>query len=373
MTTKFNKDNLETFTYSKSDLHQKSLPWSKNSTNFSPFDQKLKKIWDQKLLLDKAFSYKFTRDVCDYKEIKTPEGFGAPFICQLNQYRGLKKRTRPDFEKIDEDFCEKGFQFKKIHEDEILFKFRFEDQNDIATDNARKTSENSENYIIVNAAPIEQGHVLLISELELGHKQVMNEKTLRNSLDLILLSNQPSFRVMYNTIWAWASINHLHTHGFYMDHMAAGDVMPVKSDAAWVDQSGSGLKVSRTIDENVALPAFCWDNLSQNCQTQNLAIQKIIKFCNYLISQEIPHNIMLLYHGIKNLPRIIVWPRKSARGFQPDPSFDNAVAELGGHLPYKVKEIYDNATFESAITHLRECKFETKVYDDLANWIRENL
>ena len=56
--------------------------------------------------------------------------------------------------------------------------------------------------------------------------------------------------------------------------------------------------------------------------------------------------------------------------FHPDPRFDNAVAELGGHLPYKVEEKFDNATYEDAIGHLQECRFEKQVYDELEGELR---
>lgn len=76
-------------------------------------------------------------------------------ICQLNVLRGCKKRTRPDFEKMNMEFDEDSFQFKKIKNEEILFKMKpdFED--------IRKAEDGSDHYLIINASPIEYGHVLL--------------------------------------------------------------------------------------------------------------------------------------------------------------------------------------------------------------------
>lgn len=45
---------------------------------------------------------------------------------------------------------------------------------------------------------------------------------------------------------------------------------------------------------------------------------------------------------------MFIWPRSSAEGFEPAPSFDNACAELGGHLPIKVKSEFDELTGDRA-------------------------
>ena len=45
MTTKFSKDNLERYSYSKETLNHRCLPWSENGTKLSEFDKKLRDFW----------------------------------------------------------------------------------------------------------------------------------------------------------------------------------------------------------------------------------------------------------------------------------------------------------------------------------------
>ena len=104
-TTKFDSTKISTFTYKKTDLHTKSVSWAENNNpeKLSKFDQDLRKLWQEKVdNCEKAFSYKFSRDKCKWKPLESINGMDGPIIAQLNNLRGLKKRTRPDFEDIKE-------------------------------------------------------------------------------------------------------------------------------------------------------------------------------------------------------------------------------------------------------------------------------
>ena len=56
--------------------------------------------------------------------------------------------------------------------------------------------------------------------------------------------------------------------------------------------------------------------------------------------------------------RLFIWPRASAEGKIPDPAFDNACAELAGHLPIKVKAEFDQLTGESAEKLISRAKLD---------------
>lgn len=393
--TKFDKEKVKIYSYSLTDFHTKSSTWKNNDPNSSPatsiFDQKLAQKWQQAQEAD-AFAFKFSRDMCEYKSLDTTKfGIDGPLAVQLNNLRGLKKRTRPDFESMEAEFSDNSFNFKKIGNNEILFRLKYH------ASEAEKSSSyfiqrnfpDSENYLIINAAPIEFGHSLIVPQLEAGKNHVMNAVTLRVSLDILLLSNQPSFRVMFGGIWAWGSVNHLHMHAFYHEQMCGGDVMSVQEQpifrsnfpgVAETDQ----LILRRSVDQRVYCPAFVWDNIvTENSESHflnsNLAIQQIITFTTHLVAKLIPHNIMILYHGVTHRPRIIVWPRKSAKGAQPDPSFDSAVAELGGHFPHKTLETFERTNVSNMMQHLRYgpggqgALLPTETYDQLETFLREQF
>lgn len=176
----------------------------------------------------------------------------------------------------------------------------------------------------------------------------------RLGLDLLQLSNQPSFRVTFNTIHAWASVNHCHIHGWYMDHEKAADNISISPTP--IKTFSSGLKVSRSCPKRSWNTAFIWDNLGEG----TLACQQVGQFLQHMQNLEIPHNWIMLYgdqeqlDSFKLLPRIIVFPRKSAKGLQPHPSFNVATAELSGHCLYNVREEWEKATFKSALNHIQE-------------------
>jgi len=257
-------------------------------------------------------------------------------------------------------FSDEVFNFKKIPNKEILFRF----SPDIDCE-LRKPAENSSHYCIINAAPIEYGHILVVPELQKGHFQKLSEQSVRLSIDLLLLSNQPSFRVMWNSIWAWASINHNHVHAMYMDHEVGGDNMSIQEEPITK-------RIFRTDDSKAWLTAFIWDDIESD--PDNVATKQIAKFIDELYRRNIPSNIMCLYRPETLKPRFIVWPRKSAYKVDPHPAFDGAVAEMGGHLPYKTEEEFDNATFTTALEHLRKgALLPNEVYDELEVWIKENL
>merc|ERR1712018_93166 len=99
-----------------------------NKSNQSEFDQLLCNTWDEMIKTD-AFSYQYSREKCKYKILdnNTYAEKDGPMLGQLNCLRGTNKRPRKHFETIRVPFNNDTFNFKKIPNKEILFKFNFED------------------------------------------------------------------------------------------------------------------------------------------------------------------------------------------------------------------------------------------------------
>lgn len=190
MSVKFDSSKCNKFTYNSKKFHPNAISWKKLSaidsvmdpSNSSEFDKIVCDLWTKIRDTTDGFAFNFTRAQCQYKIIKAENGMDGPMAVQLNPLRGLKKRTRPDFAKMDTPFNENGFQFKKIKNDEILFKMvpEFEGEEDL-----RDAGEGSSHYLIINAAPIEFGHILLVPELEFGHKQMSTVQHIRLGLDML--------------------------------------------------------------------------------------------------------------------------------------------------------------------------------------------
>jgi hypothetical protein len=69
--------------------------------------------------------------------------------------------------------------------------------------------------INVNYAPILPHHFLLVPEPDANAPQVLTEQALRDADVLLNLSTDPTLVLGYNSLGAWASINHLHFQGVY--------------------------------------------------------------------------------------------------------------------------------------------------------------
>jgi GDP-L-galactose phosphorylase len=90
----------------------------------------------------------------------------------------------------------------------------------------------SPNVMLINVSPIEYGHVLLCPRVTDCLPQRISPDVLLPPLHMAAESRNPYFRVGYNSLGAYATINHLHFQAYYLmeafpdraraDHAAAG-------------------------------------------------------------------------------------------------------------------------------------------------------
>lgn len=80
----------------------------------------------------------------------------------------------------------------------------------------------NDDFIIINNSPIEQGHCLIVPKLHSNQNQILNVHSIKLALDLILLSESTNVIIGYNSIEAYASVNHLHMHLYYLNSVNNG-------------------------------------------------------------------------------------------------------------------------------------------------------
>lgn len=123
-------------------------------------------------------------------------------------------------------------------------------------------NNNSEedNVIIINNSPIELGHILLLPQMYKCNKQVLNIDAVRLAIDVSLLTCSHGFFVGFNSINAYASVNHLHLHAYYLGNrvMSSRDVensfpIPIQN-VNKADQLANKLWFIN--DQNYFFPAF---------------------------------------------------------------------------------------------------------------------
>ena len=123
---------------------------------------------------------------------------------------------------------------------------------------------------------------------------------------------------------------------------------------------------SRTLFDGFVLNSKSEDDIEQ-------IVSLMDKMINYFHDNEIPYNVVWSRGSDINangdletaLVRVFIWPRFSGEGLLPHPAFDNACAELGGHLPIKTREEFDKLTGESALERLHTSKLTQEKFDSI--------
>ncbi len=68
----------------------------------------------------------------------------------------------------------------------------------------------SPNLVFINVSPIEYGHVLLVPRVLDSLTQLVDQESMRLALRVCQLADNPYFRMCYNSLGAYGTINHLH-------------------------------------------------------------------------------------------------------------------------------------------------------------------
>ncbi|KAG2244833.1 hypothetical protein Bca52824_093305 [Brassica carinata] len=152
--------------------------------------------------------FRYDVTACETKVI--PGKYG--FVAQLNEGRHLKKRpTEFRVDKVLQSFDGNKFNFTKVGQEELLFQFEAgEDSEAQFFPCMPLDAENSPSVVAINVSPIEYGHVLLIPRVLDCLPQRIDHKSLLLALHMATEAANPYFRLGYNSLGAFATINHLH-------------------------------------------------------------------------------------------------------------------------------------------------------------------
>ena len=64
--------------------------------------------------------------------------------------------------------------------------------------------------MFINVSPIEYGHVLLVPRVMDDLTQLVDQQSMRLALQFCEHSSNPYFRLCYNSLGAYGTVNHLH-------------------------------------------------------------------------------------------------------------------------------------------------------------------
>ncbi|XP_010536681.1 PREDICTED: GDP-L-galactose phosphorylase 1-like [Tarenaya hassleriana] len=309
--------------------------------------------------------FRYDVTACETKVI--PGKYG--FIAQLNEGRHLKKRpTEFRVDKVLQPFDGNKFNFTKVGQEEVLFQFEAtEDGEAQFFPSMPLDADNSPSVVAINVSPIEYGHVLLIPRVLECLPQKIDHQSFLLALHMAAEAGNPYFRLGYNSLGAFATINHLHFQAYYLAMPFPIEKAPTKK----ITTTETGVKISKLVSFPVRGFLFEGGNSVQNLS------DTVSEACICLQNNNIPFNILISDCG----KRIFLLPQcyaeKQALGeVRPellDTQVNPAVWEISGHMVLKRKKDYEEATEENAWSLLAEVSLSEARFEEVTALIFEAI
>ncbi|XP_036391498.1 GDP-D-glucose phosphorylase 1 [Megalops cyprinoides] len=309
-------------------------------TELSIFDNTLRSGWTKKM---QQGLFRYT--LADLRTRILPGSYG--FVAQLNILRGQERRKPQRILSIRQQFDAKQFNFNKINPEEIIFEMKKRCVDTEFKGSALCSYQNGATgglgrmFVVINVSPLEFAHCLFIPEPTLCLQQILTPSAIQIGIESVFLSSDPGFRVGFNSLGAFASINHLHLHGYYLDR-------ELRIESASTETAVPEKGLHRLTDFPTG---FLFYTEGENLQA---IVGVICQLTDFLVERNIAHNLfltrgcppgkchrpMLTRSGV----RIIIWPRTPCFGAKEESAFNVALCELAGHLVIKSREDFENIT-----------------------------
>uniref|UniRef100_A0A1D1Z137 GDP-L-galactose phosphorylase 1 n=2 Tax=Anthurium amnicola TaxID=1678845 RepID=A0A1D1Z137_9ARAE len=324
-------------------------------TQFSFLDTLLLGQWEERMQRG-LFRYDVT--ACETKVI--PGKYG--FIAQLNEGRHLKKRpTEFRVDKVLQPFDGSKFNFTKVGREEFLFMFEESNGGESRYFESApvETGRKPCSVVAINVSPIEYGHVLLIPHILDCLPQRIDHESFLLALYMAAEAGNPYFRLGYNSLGAFATINHLHFQAYYLSLPFPVEKAPTQKVVALASE----VKILQLLEYPVR--GFVFEGGTSLQELSNAASDA----CIFLQDNNIPYNLLISDSG----NRIFLFPQcytqKQALGEVNQELLDTqvnpAVWEIGGHMVLKRKEDYEEASEEHAWRLLAEVSLSEERFQEV--------
>lgn len=308
--------------------------------------------------------FRYDVTACETKVI--PGDYG--FIAQLNEGRHLKKRpTEFRVDKVLQPFDGSKFNFTKVGQEEVIFQFEASEDGDIQFfPNAPIDAENSPSVVAINVSPIEYGHVLLIPRVLECLPQRIDRESLLLALYMAAEAGSPYFRLGYNSLGAFATINHLHFQAYYLAVPFPMEKAPTRK----ITTLTGGVEIYQMLNYPVRGLVFEGSSLEDLSTAVSDA-------CICLQNNNVPYNVLIsdLGRRIFLLPQC--YAEKQALGEVSSELMDTqvnpAVWEISGHMVLKRKEDYEEASDENAWRLLAEVSLSEERFEEVKDIIFEAI
>ncbi|XP_071493903.1 GDP-D-glucose phosphorylase 1-like [Diadema antillarum] len=356
------------FKYSSKDFVSHIPPEAESREERSTFDKELLSRWDE--AAEKGF-FRYLLGNLPTRVIEGSHGF----VAQLNIKRATDRRVPQEIKSTKQPFKPQEFNFNKVKPHEILMELSHEGSNPTSLQNGISHEANGTHteggqctnndrvekvQVIINISPLEYGNVLLVPRPELCQPQIATLEMIQIGVETLLLSSSRSYRIGYNSLCAFASVNHLHMHAYYVDHRLPIEYMRTRE------------VIANRFHETVDWPAQSF-MLALTKKNYKSVIRDLFAMVKLLQDKDIAHN-MFFSRGLTLGPnpeedgqtvRLLLWPRLSSYGVKASDAFNGACCELGGHLPVKREERFNSLTEKECCKLLQSDSLQAEEYERL--------
>ncbi|KAK9155578.1 hypothetical protein Sjap_003058 [Stephania japonica] len=309
--------------------------------------------------------FRYDVTACETKVIPGECGF----IAQLNEGRHLKKRpTEFRVDKVLQPFDESKFNFTKVGQEEVLFQFE-ESSSDEAQfiPSAPIDVESSPSVVAINVSPIEYGHVLLIPRILERLPQMIDRKSFLLAVHMAAEANSPYFRLGYNSLGAFATINHLHFQAYYLAVPFPMEKAPTRK----ITITDDGVKISELLNYPVRGLVF-----EGGKSVEDLS-NTVSDSCICLQVNNVPYNVLISDSGRRIFLLPQCYAEKQALGEVSaellDTQVNPAVWEISGHIVLKRKLDYEEASEGNAWRLLAEVSLSEPRFEEVKALIFEAI
>lgn len=311
--------------------------------------------------------FRYDVTACETKLIPGEHGF----IAQLNEGRHLKKRpTEFRVDRVLQPFDHDKFNFTKVGQEEVLFRFEAgRDSRSQFFESAPAGATNPPNVVAINVSPIEYGHVLLIPRVLECLPQRIDHESFLVALHLAAETGSPYFRLGYNSLGAFATINHLHFQAYYLSMPFPVEKAPAEMISIAKSLSESGVRISQLLNYPVRGLVFEGGNTLRDLS------DVVASSCMCLQGNNIPFNVLISDSG----RRIFLFPQcyaeKQALGEVSQELLDTqvnpAVWEISGHMVLKRKKDFEEASEAYAWKLLSEVSLSEERFQEVKAYISD--
>ena len=207
---------------------------------------------------------------------------------------------------------------------------------------------------------------------------------LRQALHLVLLSSSPYFRLCFNSLCGFASVNHLHFHVYYLHRRLLLETLPLKP----LD-GPSRLHLLETVGSTTTCRGFAFQILSS--EDIDSVCEAILKLTDYFLSADVAYNLYatrgtrfeddISSSSSSSSPsypavRVFLWPRrkflgaKSSSSVDSGPCFNAAACELAGHLIVSDQASFDRMTEQDAVDVFRDVALDDEIWKNLVTFAK---